>query len=252
MTLIVANWKLNGDHASVGTWCKGVTEKLAAEPHPDKKRELCVCPPYVLIPEFRKQLAESPGTLSIGAQDVSGYEGGAHTGEVSAAMLKELSCGYVIIGHSERREQFGEGNEILARKLANLVAQNITPIFCVGESEAEQQAGKTEQVLQDQLGPVMDVLATADAGKVPVIAYEPVWAIGTGKAATPEIATEVHGFIRQQLPENLRGQVKILYGGSVKPDNAKGYLNSPEIDGLLVGGASLDATSITDIFFAGT
>lgn len=200
---------------------------------------LLVCPPYPYIGAVA-ELAEGTG-VAVGAQNVSEHGAGAFTGEVASEMLKDVGCTYVIVGHSERRSLYGESSEQVAAKFAAAQAAGLTPILCVGETLEEREAGTTESVVDEQLDAVFErvgIAAFADA----VIAYEPVWAIGTGMTATPEQAQDVHEHIRGRLASqdaNLAERVQILYGGSMKAENAAGLLEMPDIDGGLIGGASL-------------
>jgi triosephosphate isomerase len=197
-----------------------------------------VCAPFPYLAQVAERLRGS--RIAWGAQNVSEHAQGAYTGEVSAAMLAEFGCRYVIVGHSERRHIYGETDQQAAAKLAAVRAAGMTPILCVGETLAEREAGKTEAVVARQLGAV-------DFGDA-VLAYEPVWAIGTGRNATPEQAQEVHGFLRQRVG----AQTPILYGGSVKPQNAAQIFAMPDVDGGLIGGASLVAKDFLDIVKAAT
>jgi triosephosphate isomerase len=203
--------------------------------------ECAVCVPFPYLGEVAERLKGT--ALALGAQNVSEHAQGAYTGEVAAAMLKELGCRYVIVGHSERRQLYGETDATVAAKFAAVRAHGMTPILCVGETLEEREGGRTEQVVDRQLGAVLDF--NKDLGKA-VVAYEPVWAIGTGKTATPEQAQAVHGFLRPKLPAGTR----ILYGGSVKKDNAAALLGQPDIDGGLIGGASLVAAEFVAIMQA--
>jgi triosephosphate isomerase len=204
--------------------------------------EIVIAPPYTALAACAAECHESQ--VAIAAQNVHAKDQGAYTGEISAGMLKDAGCTWVILGHSERRQHFGESDGMVAEKLAAALAAGLQPIVCVGETLAQREAGDTLRVVRLQMDAVSPLLAKA---KIPVaIAYEPVWAIGTGKNARPEDAEEVHQAIRGWLAERdakLAGGVRILYGGSVKPDNAASLLACPNVDGALVGGASLDAAS---------
>jgi triosephosphate isomerase len=194
-------------------------------------------------------LAGSP--VSWGAQDLSDQEAGAFTGEISAAMLKDFACRYVIVGHSERRALHGESSELVAKKTIAALSAGLVPIVCVGETLAEREAGLTAGVVEQQLAPVLAAVGSRLADIV--IAYEPVWAIGTGKTATPEMAQQVHELIRAKLAQvdgQAAAKVQILYGGSMKPDNAQALLAMPDIDGGLIGGAALKATDFLAIAHA--
>jgi len=235
--LVAGNWKMNGDRAGVD---RLVVEILAGLPERGGV-EVMVCPSHVHVPQVA---ALAQGTaLGLGAQDLSEYDSGAYTGEVSGAMLAEFGCRAVIVGHSERRHLFGESDERVADKFAAALRHGLQPVLCLGETLEERQAGSTEAVIGRQLDAVTARNGIASL-KGAVIAYEPVWAIGTGRTATPEQAQQVHAFIRERIareePE-LAGEVRILYGGSVKPDNAARLFEMADIDGGLIGGASLDA-----------
>ncbi len=234
-TLIAGNWKMNGSFASNAGLLDGVCAGAAAV-----STELAVCVPAPYLAQVQSVLGGSP--VRWGAQDVSAHERGAFTGEVSAEMLLEFGCSYVIVGHSERRSYHAESDELVAQKAQRALASGLTPIVCVGETLEEREQGATDAVVSRQLAPVLDAMRTQLASMV--IAYEPVWAIGTGKTATPEMAQQVHARLRAMLAERdaeSAQQVRILYGGSMKPDNAKDLLAMPDIDGGLIGGASLNA-----------
>lgn len=240
--LVVANWKMNGSLAANAAW---VAEfRAAAAPG----CEVVVCAPFVYLEQLARDLAAVGA--APGAQDLSVEAPGAFTGEVAAEMLADVGCNWVIVGHSERRALHGETNELVAAKAARALALGLRPIVCVGETLAEREAGDTERVVGSQLaGGLRDI--TPDAMRGVVLAYEPVWAIGTGRTATPEQAQAVHAFIRSVLADQFGGAaadaVRIQYGGSVKPSNAAALLGQPDIDGALVGGASLDAASFLGI-----
>jgi triosephosphate isomerase len=239
--LIVGNWKMHGSLAQ----CRASVPLLAASLRPEVA--LALCPP---APYLGAAAAFSRGSeLAIGAQDVSAYASGARTGEWSAAMLAELGCRYAIVGHSERRQYHGENDKQVAAKAQACVDAGVTPIVCVGETAEERQQGRTEAVLARQLAPLL-----ASAGwRQAVIAYEPVWAIGSGLSATPQMAQEAHAFIREELAAKdsaAAAALSLLYGGSVKPDNAGELMSMPDIDGALVGGASLEADSLLAIYCA--
>jgi len=208
--------------------------------------DLVVCPPAPYLAQAKAALAGS--AVARGAQDMSAHESGAFTGEVSARMLQDFACRYVIIGHSERRAMHGETDALVAAKAVRALAAGLVPIVCVGETLAEREAGQTDAVVTQQLQPVLAAVGAQLADIV--IAYEPVWAIGTGKTATPAMAQQVHELIRAQLAQaNATAAVKvqILYGGSMKPDNAKELLAMPDIDGGLIGGAALKAADFLAI-----
>ena len=233
--LIAGNWKMNGSLADNEALLRAVLAGLPAAPAAD----VAVCVP---APYLAQVQALCQGTaLAWGAQDVSAHERGAYTGEVSAAMLRDFGCRYVIVGHSERRQYHGESDEAVAAKAQRALAAGITPIVCVGETEAQRDAGQTEAVVKRQLAAVIHTVGHCVSEIV--VAYEPVWAIGTGKTATPEQAQAVHAVLRAQIkaatPQAAR--VKLLYGGSMNPANAAALLAQPDIDGGLIGGASLKA-----------
>jgi triosephosphate isomerase len=215
---------------------------LAGRPYAS---DVAVCVPFVYLNETAATLAGSD--IRWGAQDVSAQAHGAYTGEVSAAMLSDLGCRYAIVGHSERRAYHGESDALVADKAQAALARGVTPIVCVGETLAQREAGETESVVKRQLSVVIHKLAHC-ASEI-VVAYEPVWAIGTGRTATPEQAQQVHALLRAQLTAATGhgANMKILYGGSVKPDNAATLFSQPDIDGGLIGGASLKAADFVAI-----
>ncbi|MGB5718749.1 MAG: triose-phosphate isomerase [Gammaproteobacteria bacterium] len=233
--LVAGNWKMNGSLDSITALVEGVKAGLDSV----STAEMAVCPPYVYIPTVAALIGGTP--ISLGAQDVSDQEAGAFTGEVAPAMLTDVGCKYAIVGHSERRSIYGESDDFTASKFAAARKAGLVPILCVGELLEEREQGITEQVVSRQLDAVIDlegVGALADA----VIAYEPVWAIGTGKTASPEQAQDVHAFIRGKLAAldtAVADKVRILYGGSMNAANAAELLAMADIDGGLIGGASL-------------
>ncbi|OPZ74323.1 MAG: Triosephosphate isomerase [Firmicutes bacterium ADurb.Bin456] len=216
-----------------------------------KKVEVAVCPPFTALVPVAAALQGTE--IAVGAQDVHWEDKGAFTGEISPLMLKDAGCRYVIIGHSERRQYFGETNELVNRKIKAVLAHGLIPVMCVGERLAERETGITRQVVRDQTAAGLAGLAPEQVAGL-VIAYEPVWAIGTGKTATAGDAQQVIGYIRAVVKELsggvAAGKVRIQYGGSVKPENAAGLMARPDIDGALVGGASLDAGSFLGIITA--
>ncbi|MCM0043716.1 MAG: triose-phosphate isomerase [Burkholderiaceae bacterium] len=243
-TLIAGNWKMNGSLASNAGLLDDVRAGSGAS-----RAQLAVCVPAPYLAQAQAALTGS--AVAWGAQDLSVHDSGAYTGEVSAAMLGDFDCTYVIVGHSERRSYHGESDELVAQKTARALAARLVPIVCVGETLAEREQGATEAVVVRQLKPVLDAVGS-DLAKI-VVAYEPVWAIGTGKTATPEMAQQVHELIRATLAQRdaaAAQQVQILYGGSMKPDNAKDLLAMPDIDGGLIGGASLKAADFLAIAHA--
>ncbi len=237
--LVVGNWKMHGSRAANAELLLGLK---AAGPW---AAEVAVCPPFIYLAQVAQALQGS--AIGWGAQDCSTQASGAHTGDVAAAMLTDLGCRYVIVGHSERRAAHHESDELVADKARAAIAQRLTPIVCVGETDAQHSAGQTEQVVDRQLAAVIRTLG-ADIVKV-VVAYEPVWAIGTGKTASPEQAQAVHALLRRQLraASSHADALRLLYGGSVKPDNAHALFAQPDIDGGLIGGASLKAADFAAI-----
>jgi triosephosphate isomerase len=235
--LVAGNWKMNGSLSSNAALLDGI--KAGAAQMPDCDLLLCVPSPYWA--QCRSELAGSP--LAWGGQDVSEHAAGAYTGDVAASMLCEFACTYVIVGHSERRAYHAESNAAVARKAVRALAAGLTPIICVGETLVERQAGRTETVVGRQLDAVLEVLGDDDLPRI-VVAYEPLWAIGTGITATPKMAQTVHAILRARIAvKNAEAatKVRIIYGGSMKPDNAGQLLVMPDIDGGLIGGASLKA-----------
>ena len=227
---VVGNWKMHGSRASNGALLDAVVAGIA-----DVRGVDCaVCAPFPYLGEVAARLRDSK--LSWGAQNVSEHAQGAYTGEVSAPMLAEFNCRYVIVGHSERRQLFGESDAVVAAKYAAALAQGMTPILCLGETLEARDAGQTEGVIGRQLQAVLDLNGRKSFEKA-VVAYEPVWAIGSGRTAMPEQAQAVHAFLRQRVLPGTR----ILYGGSVKPENAALLFSMQDVDGGLIGGASLVA-----------
>ncbi|MBN2056547.1 triose-phosphate isomerase [bacterium] len=234
--IIAGNWKMHMGPVGTRAFIKAFVPMTAASP----ERELIVFPPFISLPAA---LEAARGThLRIGAQNMHHEESGAYTGEISPVMLRELGCTHVILGHSERRHVFGESDAFIHRKVIAALAHSLSPVLCIGELLAEREAGRTMEVVQRQLDMGLAGLDTEQLGQV-ILAYEPVWAIGTGKTATPEIAQEVHAFVRWYLDRlfgpGAAAAMSILYGGSVKRDNAAGLIAREDIDGFLVGGASL-------------
>lgn len=230
--LVMGNWKMHGGleaNASLLTDLRAGAGILA------EYCTLAVCVPFPYLDQARSQLEGS--SVSWGAQDLSAYERGAYTGEVSASMLTDFACHWVLVGHSERRAMHGETDALVAEKTKAALAAGLTPVVCVGETLDQQEAGQTLEVIGKQLAPVLAL--GSDAVSKLVVAYEPVWAIGTGRTATPAQAQEVHAAIRAKLGSVGASAVRVLYGGSVKADNAASLFAMPDIDGALVGGASL-------------
>lgn len=234
--LIAGNWKMNGTITATGGLVQAIAAGVLGDSVLSTKCDVLVCPSFVHLPAARAALGS---TLMLGAQDCSAQEGGAFTGDISAAMLKDAGCSYVILGHSERRQYQAETNGLVARKAAQAHAQGLITIICVGESALEREQGSAEDVVARQ---IEGSLPASTDSRNTVIAYEPVWAIGTGKTATPADAGAMHAFIRNRLKERLKDpeNIRILYGGSMKPDNAAELLATPNVDGGLIGGASLD------------
>jgi triosephosphate isomerase len=237
--LVVGNWKMHGSRPANAELLAGIA---GARPF---GCDVAVCVPYPYLSETAVALAASD--VRWGAQDCSSHEQGAYTGEVSVAMLAEFGCRFVIVGHSERRQYHHEDDQLVADKAKLALARGVTPIVCVGETLAQREAGETEAVVKRQLSAVIHTLAHC-AGEM-VVAYEPVWAIGTGRVATTEQAQAVHALLRAQLHAATprADEMKILYGGSVKPDNAAALFAQPDIDGGLIGGASLKAADFVAI-----
>lgn len=241
--LVMGNWKLNGSTKMV----KELIENLRNELNSVTGCDVAIAPPALYLAQAQQALAGSK--IVLGAQDVDVNLSGAFTGDTSAEMLKDIGAKYIIIGHSERRTYHQESDEYIARKFAVLKSQGLIPVLCIGESEEENSAGKTEQVCARQIDAVLNSLG-AGAFENSVIAYEPIWAIGTGKSATPAQAQEVHKFIRDHIAKQDRAiaeQVIIQYGGSVNANNAAELFSQPDIDGALVGGASLKADAFAAI-----
>lgn len=237
--LVIGNWKMNGSLASNEALLAEVKALMAQV---SVQANLAVCPPFPYLSQVGALLSGS--NLSWGSQDVSAHGNGAYTGEVSASMLWEFGCSWAIVGHSERRAMHGESNELVAQKAKAAALMGLTPVFCVGETLEQRDAGLVQAVIADQLKPLLSL--GEDLVARSVIAYEPVWAIGTGRTATPEQAQDVHQAIRLQLPSGAQ-DVPILYGGSVKPDNAESLFAMPDIDGGLIGGAALKASDFIKI-----
>ena len=241
--LIAGNWKMNGSTAM----STGLSDGIVAGMRASDSVELLVCPPFPYLATVATQLAGSG--LKLGAQNVSEHAAGAYTGETAATMLKDIGCEYVIVGHSERRAMMGESSDIVAAKFCAALAEGLKPVLCIGETLQEREAEQTNAVVSEQLGAVVDKAGIESFANA-VIAYEPVWAIGTGLTATPEQAQDVHKHIRGVLAaknEEVAGVVQILYGGSMKGENAAGLLSMPDIDGGLIGGASLNAADFLAI-----
>jgi triosephosphate isomerase (TIM) len=242
--IIAGNWKMNKTVAEALVLVDDLRIELANITEVD----IVVCPPFTALCEVAKALRDS--NIRLGAQDMSEHNSGAYTGEIAAEMLKEFGVRYVILGHSERRQYNKESDELISKKARAAHAASLQPIICVGETLAEREAGQTEKVLETQVRGSLTGLSK-DQMVETIIAYEPVWAIGTGKTATTAQAQEAHAFIRGLLvklfDETVARRVRIQYGGSVKPSNARELMSQPDVDGALVGGASLEARSFADI-----
>jgi triosephosphate isomerase len=242
--VIAGNWKMNKTVAEALDLVNGLKRELTNI----KEVDIVICPPFTALSEVSKAVINT--NIRLGAQNMSEHNFGAHTGEIAAGMLKEFSVRYVILGHSERRQFQKETDELIAKKTLAAHAASLKPITCVGETLAEHEAGRTEQVVSTQLRGSLAGLS-AEQVEETIIAYEPVWAIGTGKTATARQAQEVHAFIRRQVAaaynETVARRVRIQYGGSVKPSNARDLMSQPDVDGALVGGASLEERGFSDI-----
>jgi len=245
--IIAANWKMHMTPLESVEFLRPFLRHFANRD--EYPVEIVVCPPFVSLPAAKEMIDESP-LVGLGAQNMSAEPAGAYTGEVSAKMLKEVNVEYVILGHSERRQLFGETDAGINRKIHTALEARLTPIFCVGETLDEREGGKVEEVLHRQLTKGLEGVGPTKADDI-VVAYEPVWAIGTGRTATPEIAQATHAFVRKVLTdlygEGTAGKIRIQYGGSVKPNNAAELLAQPDIDGALVGGASLEVQAFYEI-----
>ena len=245
--LVAGNWKMNGDTESTISLVKGITDGRAEVTN----AEVLICPPYILIPRAADAL-NGRDDISLGAQDLDINQNGAFTGQISASMLVDAGCKYVIVGHSERRAIYGESDQDVADKFKVAQQGGLTPVLCVGETLEERESGETEAVVARQIQAVIDVVGINQLDNA-VIAYEPVWAIGTGKTATPEMAQEVHRFIRAMLAAlngDIAEKLRILYGGSMNAGNAESLIRMTDIDGGLIGGASLQAESFLAICMA--
>jgi len=243
--LIAGNWKMNGLLKDARDLAVALRKELATHAAPP---DVIVCPPFLALGAVREALEGGP--IKMGAQDVHWEPKGAFTGEVSTAMLQDVGCSAVILGHSERRHVMGETNDMINRKTKACLAAGLLPIVCVGELLEERNMGVTREVVERQIGKGLDGLTPEEVAKL-LIAYEPVWAIGTGKTATPRQAEEVHHYVRklitQKSGEAVGKGIRILYGGSVSPDNVKELMAEEDIDGALVGGASLKVDSFVKI-----
>jgi len=241
--LVAGNWKMHGSRAENASLVETLLDLL----RPESRAAVLICPPFVYLWETGRMLKDTD--VALGAQSVCAEPLGAFTGEISGSMLLDVGCRYVLVGHSERRQLYGESDALVARKFMATQSQGLTPVLCVGETLEERESGRTTQVVERQLEAVLSVSGVAALGNA-VIAYEPVWAIGTGRTASPEQAQEVHALIRAKvaaLDATIAGSVRILYGGSVKASNARELFAMADIDGGLVGGASLMAEEFAQI-----
>ena len=245
--VVVGNWKMHGSRADNARLVEALIGQSPADPGAD----CVVCPPFVYVQEVGRLLRDAP--IGLGAQDVCAEGQGAFTGEISAAMLRDVGCEYVIVGHSERRLLYREGDQLVARKFAAANhSKTLVPILCVGEQLAERDSGRTHEVVGRQLDVVLE-LCGPEALEHALVAYEPVWAIGTGRNATPEQAQDIHAFIRERIAARdarIAAATRILYGGSVKAGNAAELFSMPDVDGGLIGGASLKADEFLSILAA--
>ena len=243
--IIAGNWKMNKTVAEALDLVRGLKIELANV----KEVDIVICPPFTALSEVSKAILETKN-IRLGAQNMSENNMGAYTGEIAAGMLKEFSVRYVILGHSERRQYQKESDALIAKKAAAVHAASLKPIVCVGETLAEREGNQMEQVLDTQVRGSLAGLTKEQVSET-VVAYEPVWAIGTGKTATTQQAQDAHAFIRgiiaKMFDDNVAKKVRIQYGGSVKPSNARELMSQPDVDGALVGGAALEARSFADI-----
>lgn len=243
--VVAGNWKMNKDLSGTIELISAIKNELSKS---DTSTEVIVCPPFTSLETASTLLKGS--SIKLGAQNMHYEDSGAFTGEISAEMLKSVGCQYVILGHSERRTLFGESDEMINKKIKKAVSAGLKPIFCVGETLEERESGSTEKVVETQIREGLSGLNESELSEL-IIAYEPVWAIGTGKTANPQQAQDVHQFIRNLISElfsnNFAENLVIQYGGSVKPDNAAELFSQPDIDGGLIGGASLKADAFLAI-----
>jgi len=243
--IVAGNWKMHGSRAENTALIEAIIAQVT-----DDRVSCIVCPPFVYLHDAWRLLRSS--AVALGAQDVCAEALGAYTGEISASMLQDVGCRYTLVGHSERRAMYGDTNALVARKFVAAQSRELIPILCVGEQLSEREAGQTKEVVGAQLDAVLQ-LSGVQSLSAAVIAYEPVWAIGTGRTATPEQAQEVHDFIRQRVAREdakIAAGLRILYGGSVKAGNARDIFAMPDVDGGLIGGASLKAEEFLAIVAA--
>lgn len=243
--LIIGNWKMNGSLDDAKHLIADVVNTIFKQTELLEKAEFVVCPPYLFIPAVRHAIT-TVDLVTFGAQDCSVFENGAYTGDISAQMLADSECKWVILGHSERRSHQGEGSDIILKKVQQVHKTDMTAVVCIGETEDERKSGSHEDVIAQQLKSSLPDSVSADNA---VIAYEPVWAIGTGNHARSADIKDMHAFIHEQLKDRFSDgeKIRILYGGSMKPENAADILSVPHVDGGLIGGASLDAESFVQI-----
>jgi triosephosphate isomerase len=255
--IFAANWKMNKGPSETEDFVKSLLSKLQGSNY---NSEIVIAPPFVSLAKLADQLhtataVQNAHAIQIAAQNCSEYDSGAYTGEVSVLMLREFFVHYVILGHSERRSIFGETDAVINAKIKKAREANLKPIFCIGETLAEREGGKLEEVLRTQITGGLKDISEKDLAEI-VIAYEPVWAIGTGVTATSQQAQEAHAFVRSVISElygaDAAGKIRIQYGGSVKPNNAAELMACPDIDGALIGGASLEPQSFFEIIRNGT
>ncbi|MDH3692369.1 MAG: triose-phosphate isomerase [Gammaproteobacteria bacterium] len=242
-SMVAGNWKMNGTCAEASALVDGIVKGIGKA-----QVQIVLCPPFVHLQLVAQKLRGIDG-LDCGAQNLDPHASGAYTGEISGPMLADVGCRYVIVGHSERRIMFAESSEVVMHKCRAVQEIGLIPILCVGETLAQRESGQTEKAIQEQLDTVLSALGV-EAFQHIVVAYEPVWAIGTGRTATPDQAQEVHQFVRASIAAKDTGvaaQVQILYGGSVKSANAHALFSMPDIDGGLIGGASLDSAEFLAI-----
>lgn len=241
---IAGNWKMNKTAAETADLCAKLKENGGSF----KEADILICPPFTSLVAAKQAIEGS--VIGLGAQNMHWEDSGAYTGEISAQMIKGLGCKFVIIGHSERRKYFSETNEEVNKKIKSAISAGILPIVCVGETLEQREQGREKEIIENQLKEGFDSLTESDLEKI-TIAYEPVWAIGTGKTATGDQAEEMHNFIRKWFESNFSAgraeKLRILYGGSVKPNNINGLMKQDDIDGALVGGASLKVEDFTEI-----
>jgi triosephosphate isomerase (TIM) len=251
--IFAANWKMNKGPSTTEDFVKSFQSKIQGQSFPC---DIVIAPPFVSLAKLAEMLhTQNPNSIQIAAQNCSQYDSGAYTGEVSVLMLREFFTHYVILGHSERRSIFGETDAVINAKIKKALETNLKPIFCIGETLAEREGGLLETVLRTQVTDGLKDISEKDMAEI-VIAYEPVWAIGTGVTATSQQAQEAHAFVRSLIADlygaDVASRIRIQYGGSVKPDNAAELMACPDIDGALIGGAALEAQSFLEIIRNGT